>query len=161
MHPPDHDDAEQCSKVVDATNVCAPGQALQPLRHPELPRVKKEWRCADSDSDEEGPAARLAFAEPRAVFEYAQDGGERSLHTVWNCVLFNDTPGSSARQAEPDAGELQGALMRAARDHARWAVVLSRGGHFAAAIFHLKPQQRQGDEWAVALHHKTFHRCGK
>lgn len=100
-----------------------------------------------------GPAAR----QPQTVFQHQLQGGSITYHAVWNCVLFNDSPGSAVREEAPT--DLRASLLAVACKHRFWAVLLSQGGHFAGAIFELNPLQQQGKEWAVAVRHKTFHRC--
>jgi Bacteroidetes VLRF1 release factor len=77
---------------------------------------------------------------------------------VWRSLL---APASAG--ATPPA-EAQRALLKLRRQPSRWAVVVSSGGHFAAAIFTMAPppagrQQPNAERplYEVAAH-KTFHR---
>jgi Bacteroidetes VLRF1 release factor len=83
---------------------------------------------------------------------------------VWRSLLAP----ASAGVTQP--AEAQRALLRLRRQPPRWAVVVSSGGHFAAAIFTMAPppagrQQPNAERplYEVAAH-KTFHRyvvrCG-
>jgi hypothetical protein len=122
---------------------------------------------ADSESeDDTGPdnacAARQARSDPRTLFCRTSPDGTESYHAVWNSVLFRDTPGTAAlghTQEFSGKRQLVAELHAAARQHSRWAVVMSSGGHFAAAVFRLQPEKRVGNEWAEVVLHKTFHRC--
>ncbi len=81
------------------------------------------------------------------------------MFKVWRALLAPD-------KSAPDQAALVGSL-RGLRQEAssEWAVILSRGGHFAAAIFNVRPAGRpaagQGQHCALpfeVLAHKTFHR---
>lgn len=81
------------------------------------------------------------------------------MFKVWRALLAPD-------RGVPDQAALAGSL-RSLRQEAssEWAVILSRGGHFAAAIFNVRPAGRaaagQGRHEAQpfeVLAHKTFHR---
>lgn len=88
-------------------------------------------------------------------------GGEQ--YAVWRCLLAPD-PASRAEVPPSDATCLQ-QLQQLAMQRSRWAIILSRGGHFAAAIFDVardrlaagaKPGGQHEKLEAVA--HKSFHR---
>ena len=84
---------------------------------------------------------------------------------VWRALLQPDS-----RQREQSSKELPGSLQAQRRRPGHWAVILSRGGHFAATLFdvHVKPGRGQGKHETPPFEvftHKTFHkyvvRCGK
>jgi hypothetical protein len=112
---------------------------------------------ADTDSEEDEQILRQAAQKPQTVFQQQCQDGVLVYYAVWNCVLFNDTPGSAGREEQPK--DLKASLQSVRCHHRFWAVILSQGGHFAGAVFQLNPQQRQGHEWAIAIRHKTFNRC--
>ena len=78
---------------------------------------------------------------------------------VWRALLAPD-------KAAPDQAALAGSLHALRQSGGcEWVVILSRGGHFAAASFNVRPSGRpasgQGKHEAPAfevLAHKTFHR---
>ena len=89
-------------------------------------------------------------------------GGQSWL--IWRCLL---QPDSERGQNTPSADVLleRLATLRSHSFQAPWVVVLSRGGHFVAAVFDVKPQARtssQGGKHEVqpfeVLAHKTLHR---
>ena len=60
-------------------------------------------------------------------------------------------------------GQLLHSLQQVARSTQTWVVVMSKAGHFAAAVFDLRPrpgkQQGKGEQPLFeTLAHKTFHR---
>ena len=93
--------------------------------------------------------------EPRTVFRRGE-GADVSYWSVWSCVLFQDhikgTPAVSADQLQP-------ALEHVSSSHKRWAVIMNRGGHFAAAVFDMRLKARPDQELGTVVIHKTFHRC--
>lgn len=77
---------------------------------------------------------------------------------MWRALLQPDT-----RQSEHSAEELASSLRALRKETGHWGVILSRGGHFAAALFNVrvKPGKGQGKHetppFEVVMH-KTFHR---
>jgi hypothetical protein len=76
---------------------------------------------------------------------------------VWRCLLYPDH--AKGRPADSD---LLQELRRVRRGAACWALLLLRGGHFAAAVFRVRPAptgkgQHAGEPFEVVAH-KTFHR---
>jgi Bacteroidetes VLRF1 release factor len=77
---------------------------------------------------------------------------------VWRSLLAP----TSADAASP--AEAQKALLQLRRQPPRWAVVVSSGGHFAAAIFAMAPpltgkqQPKAEPPLFEVTAHKTFHR---
>lgn len=119
-----------------------------------------------ADSDTEGREEKNALSrEPKTLFEEPSQGGKFS---IWNCVLFQDTPGA-LQGPMPPSSERHAQLRSIATEHSTWTVILSSGGHFAAGIFDMRSGadkcpliravnvSRTG-EWPVALEHKTVHR---
>lgn len=89
----------------------------------------------------------------RQVFDFA----ERDF-AIWRVLL-----GSDAKTASP--ATLKQRLVALRQDAGFWAIILNRGGHFAAAIFsHIpaKPDSKAGKGPATQpfqeITHKTFHR---
>lgn len=80
-------------------------------------------------------------------------------YAVWRPLLAPDRERSSG--APPPASRCLAALRRLREQGARWAVVMLRGGHFAAAVFGVDPARvsntRQPDKFEV-LAHKSAHR---
>lgn len=136
--------------------------------------------ASSSDSEgEDGLQPAAAGAGPGAAagrspqLQFALPSGRR--YATWRCLLAPDSSSSgssSGNEAAPsDATSLaQLAALRAAGT-ARWAVVLLRGGHFAAAVFEVTPQLfavpgggggggKQGSAGAKleAVAHKSVHR---
>jgi hypothetical protein len=88
--------------------------------------------------------------------------------SLWNSVLFQDQDLKQHQEAPSGLQRLE-ALRTVARAHTTWAVVLSSGGHFAAAVFDMRSGSQQHPEmktanalhsgaWPVATVHKTIHR---
>jgi hypothetical protein len=117
---------------------------------------------ADTDSEDGDESANKwrARDEPRTIFRRSAAEGT-SYYAIWNCVLFQDSPGAVDRDALPSAEQLVQALANVAQQHVRWGVVMSSGGHFAAAVFEIRRNKKENnsDEWAHATVHKTIHRC--
>ena len=129
-------------------------------------------KACSADSDTDNPDARHNGAlsrEPKTVFEQKYEGPTTGdQFSVWNCVLFQDTPGM-LQGSLPSSSERRTQLRSVATGHSTWAVILSSGGHFAAGIFDMRSGaskcpliravnvSRTG-EWPVALEHKTLHR---
>ena len=95
---------------------------------------------------------------PQLVFETA-DGAARLA--VWRCLLYAD---HHPKARAPDAAAaLLPELRRLRASPGPWAVLLLRGGHFAGAVFRMRPAwppakgQHAGEPFEVAAH-KTFHR---
>ena len=140
---------------------------------------------SDSDSDDgegggdgggEGGARTYAAVrgaeQGGAQIVFKDDAGEVA-YAVWRCVL--EDPSRKDASSRLDANGAVRALM-ALRDGARpWAVVLARGGHFAASVFdptkfasgthagaRVEKKPRGPIENVVppasAILHKTFHR---
>ena len=76
------------------------------------------------------------------------------LGVVFGCGDASALPGPPERDDQRDAGP---ARLLATPGH--WAVILARGGHFAAALFDVHPPGGgRGGPPAVAVRHKTAHR---
>jgi hypothetical protein len=76
---------------------------------------------------------------------------------VWRCLLYPDH-----MKARPPDSELLPALRRVRAACLTWVVLLLRGGHFAGAVFRMRPGppgkgQHAGDPFEVVAH-KTLHR---
>ena len=85
------------------------------------------------------------------------DAGDQHFR-VWRELLQPDS-----RHSEQDSEGLTGSLRALRHNPGRWAVILSRGGHFAATLFSLdvKPGKGQGKHEAPLFEvvtHKTFHK---
>lgn len=83
--------------------------------------------------------------------------GEK-VFKVWRALLHPDQ-----RHGEPDRALLAGSLLKVRQESGHWAVILSRGGHFAATIFNVSAVRASGQGKHDAppydvLDHKTFHR---
>jgi len=83
--------------------------------------------------------------------------GEKVLK-VWRALLHPDQ-----RHGEPDRALLAGSLLKVRQGSGHWAVILSRGGHFAATIFsvsavRISGQGKHDTPPYDVLDHKTFHR---
>ena len=138
---------------------------------------------SDSDSDEGGGEAgvkggRGAFAAVRGATQggaqivFKDDLGD-AAYAVWRCVLEDPSRKTAQKRLDADTAV---ASLRALRDGAKpWAVVLARGGHFAASVFdptkfaggtnsgaRVEKKPRGPIENVVppgaAIAHKTFHR---
>ena len=85
--------------------------------------------------------------------------GVGNLHfKVWRALLQPDS-----RHSEQNSKESAGSLQALRQQTGHWAVVLSRGGHFAATLFnvHVKPGKGQGKHETPpfeVITHKTFHK---
>jgi hypothetical protein len=117
--------------------------------------------CTESDEEDapQGAGVSMARDEPRTIFRHEGSAGP-TYHAVWSSVLFQDMPGAADRQPRPDAAYLLAALRCVAQEHSQWGVVMSSGGHFAAAVFAIHRHKKAGMEWAEPTMHKTFHKCG-
>ncbi|KAK9810484.1 hypothetical protein WJX72_011395 [[Myrmecia] bisecta] len=110
-----------------------------------------------SSSDEEEAAPRRAQPSQRtSQIVFTNAGGKH--FAVWRPLLLPDS--SKAPPTDVDAGQQLAGLRSSP---GTWAVILSRGGHFVAAIFALKPAQpkQQSKEQPLLFEvvaHKTFHR---
>jgi len=77
---------------------------------------------------------------------------------VWRALLQPDS-----RHSEQSKEQLLSSLQALRRQPGHWAVILSRGGHFAATLLnvHVKPGKGQGKHetppFEVVMH-KTFHK---
>ena len=72
-------------------------------------------------------------------------------------VAHSDGVHKAACAPPPDAPDAGPARLLATPGH--WAVILARGGHFAAALFDVHPPGGgRGGPPAVAVRHKTAHR---
>jgi hypothetical protein len=83
--------------------------------------------------------------------------GDR-VFKVWRALLHPDQ-----RHSEPEPAALADRLRQLRQGRGHWAIILSRGGHFAAAVFDVQPRARTGQGKHEAqpykvLLHKTFHR---
>jgi hypothetical protein len=99
-----------------------------------------------------------AHDEPRTIFKHVDSKSEVTYHAVWNSVLYQDSPGAADREAAPPEEQLTAALAEVSQSHTKWGIVMSSGGHFAAAVFNIQRSHRAGNEWAEPAVHKTFHR---
>ena len=77
---------------------------------------------------------------------------------LWRAVLQSDD-----RHEKQSREQLADALRAVRRQSGHWAVILSRGGHFAATLFNVrvKPGKGQGKHEGLpyeVLMHKTFHK---
>ena len=78
---------------------------------------------------------------------------------VWRALLQPDSRHSEQNSSK----ELTGSVRALRERPGHWAVILSRGGHFAATLFnvHVKPGKGQGKHETSpfeVLTHKTFHK---
>ncbi len=85
------------------------------------------------------------------------DAGDQHFR-VWRALLLPDS-----RHIEQNIAELTGSLRALRERSGHWAVILSRGGHFAATLFnvHVKPGKGQGKHETPpfeVITHKTFHK---
>ena len=123
---------------------------------------------ATKDPTEAYTAVRGAAEGARVVFK---DDSAGDAYAVWRCVLERD--GKNSRTLDADSAVR---ALKTLRDDAKpWAVVLARGGHFAASVFdptkfaggaksgtRVEKKPKGPIENAVppaaAIVHKTFHR---
>ena len=123
---------------------------------------------ATKDPTEAYTAVRGAAEGARVVFK---DDSAGDAYAVWRCVLERD--GKNSRTLDADSAVR---ALKTLRDDAKpWAVVLARGGHFAASVFdptkfaggaksgervEKKPKGpiENAIPPAAAIVHKTFHR---
>ncbi|KAK9844846.1 hypothetical protein WJX74_007581 [Apatococcus lobatus] len=113
----------------------------------------EESRASANRSKARHKGAQIAFGKP----------GEPSW-LVWRCLL---QPDGERRQGPLSADVLleRLATLRMQSSKAPWVVILSRGGHFVAAVFDVKPPARassQGGKHEMqpfeVVAHKTLHR---
>lgn len=69
--------------------------------------------------------------------------------SIWQCTLLADS--KTARGSDFISGLRKAAKMQ------KWAVILSRGGHFAAAVYERSAHQKGQPAFKAKLH-KTLHR---
>ena len=89
---------------------------------------------------------------------YLNTDGKRLA--IWRCLLGPTAKAGASTQ------QLTESLRELGKDSGIWIVVLSRGGHFAAAVFECRPQPGKAHQAAKGgntplfsvLAHKTFHR---
>ena len=119
---------------------------------------------SDGEDDEE---AGTAAAGPQFMFS----GADGRPHAVWRCLV---APDRRRGVDPPPQAECLAALRRLMTDGGRWGVVLFSGGHFAAAIFDVRPPKPAAKGAAAAaphkysaaaadaalteLHHRSFHK---
>ena len=137
---------------------------------------------SDSDSDSDAAAAGAATKDPTEAYTAVRGAAEGArivfkddsagdAYAVWRCVLERD--GKNSRTLDADSAVR---ALKTLRDDAKpWAVVLARGGHFAASVFdptkfaggaksgeRVEKKPKGPIENAVppaaAIVHKTFHR---
>ena len=137
---------------------------------------------SDSDSDSDDAAAGAATKDPTEAYTAVRGAAEGArivfkddsagdAYAVWRCVLERD--GKNSRTLDADSAVR---ALKTLRDDAKpWAVVLARGGHFAASVFdptkfaggaksgeRVEKKPKGPIENAVppaaAIVHKTFHR---
>lgn len=77
---------------------------------------------------------------------------------MWRALLLSDS-----RHGDQSREEATASLQALRRQPGHWAVILSRGGHFAATLFnvHVKPGKGQGKHETPpfeVIMHKTFHK---
>jgi hypothetical protein len=98
---------------------------------------------------------------PYFTVSNTQDG----VLAVWKCLLGPDRKKKSQSQSQVDKSsttfEYMSALKRLLSNRCRWGIILSRGGHFAAAIYDITPPsvgspQHKPDIQEVM--HKSFHK---
>lgn len=108
-----------------------------------------------SEDEDEGGAGVGASAAAGPQFAFTAADGKR--YAVWRPLVAPDRD----RGAAPAPEACLGALRALRRDGGRWAVLMLRGGHFAAAVFGVDPARvanpRQADKFE-ALGHKSAHR---
>lgn len=80
-------------------------------------------------------------------------------YACWRALVAPDR--DRAGGPPPSAEQCLSTLRTLRRDGGRWAVIMLRGGHFAAAVFEVEPSRvantRQADKFG-ALAHKSAHR---
>ena len=137
---------------------------------------------SDSDSDDDDDDAGGATKDPTEAYTAVRGAAEGArvvfkddsagdAYAVWRCVLERD--GKNSRTLDADSAVR---ALKTLRDDAKpWAVVLARGGHFAASVFdptkfaggaksgeRVEKKPKGPIENAVppaaAIVHKTFHR---
>lgn len=113
---------------------------------------------ADSESEDDETQAARRGGEPRTAFSRRDADGAEAHFAAWNAVLFQDTPGTSTAAEPPGMAARLLELQRVALEHTQWGVVMSSGGHFAAAVFRIRRERKTGAEWSEAILHKTFHK---
>lgn len=110
---------------------------------------------AESDNDEASTSGRGATQKTSQLMFKNQDG---KLFAVWRPVLLSEHDNRSI----PDTELLQRLITLT--DSAKcWAVILSKGGHFSATVFDLRPVPPSQHSKSNAplfkdLAHKSFHR---
>ncbi|GMH35473.1 hypothetical protein BSKO_03341 [Bryopsis sp. KO-2023] len=101
---------------------------------------------SDSSDVETDLPVEMPTAGPQVPFT------SKDLHfNVWRCFLVPDALGTAASPTDLLSG-----LMKAS-SFSKWAVILSKGGHFAAAVFERAPVRRGQPPFTVK-NHKTLHR---
>jgi hypothetical protein len=110
------------------------------------PGARRPARRGGRQRDASGRAPQLVFR--------SADGTPLA---VWRCLLYPDHT-----KARPPDASLLPELRRVRAACLTWAVLLLRGGHFAGAVFRMKPGppgkgQHAGEPFEVVAH-KTFHR---
>ena len=99
-----------------------------------------------------GPLPWMLTAPPM----YAAEG---KPFAVWRCLLVSEVDSRAPLTDE----QLLHSLQQLTRSTQTWVVIMSKAGHFAAAVFDLRPrpgkQQGRGEQPLFGtLAHKTFHR---
>ncbi|CAL5219276.1 g1077 [Coccomyxa viridis] len=109
--------------------------------------------ASESDSDAEDSPATV-HRTPELLFV----SGNQHFR-VWRALLQPDSRHSEQNSSK----ELTGSVRALRERPGHWAVILSRGGHFAATLFnvHVKPGKGQGKHETSpfeVITHKTFHK---
>jgi hypothetical protein len=104
---------------------------------------------SEDDGGDRGRVAGHSRAGPGALAAFARPGGAR--FAVWRALL---APAGRREKAPP--GNALAALL--ATRGLPWAVVLAKGGHFAAAVFDVASPRPAPTTPFPALHHATAHR---
>jgi hypothetical protein len=111
-----------------------------------------------SDGEEEEAAAEAAAQAAGPQFAFSAADGKR--YSCWRSVVAPDRD-RAPPGPPPSADSCLAALRSLRHSGGRWAVVMLRGGHFAAAVFGVEPARvadpRRADKFEV-LAHKSAHR---
>ncbi|KAL3146340.1 hypothetical protein ABBQ32_003031 [Trebouxia sp. C0010 RCD-2024] len=110
---------------------------------------------SDTDSDDE-PSTGRAATQKSSQLMFKSQGGK--LFAIWRPVIISEQDSRSL----PDV-ELLHRLVAVTDSAQCWAVILSKGGHFSAAVFDLRPVPPFQHSKANAplfreLAHKSYHR---
>lgn len=140
---------------------------------PKKPRTVFTHKPASADTSAPdsvpAPEATGSTGHSQHESQLEQSKAAWTSWSLWNCVLFQDHELKS-HQEVPSGLQRLDALQTVAREHRTWALVLSSGGHFAAAVFDMRTGSQHHAEmkstnalhtgaWPTAGVHKTIHRC--